>query len=68
MDEMWNVYNFSFAVNMANFGASNGTLYSTQRRAPSNFIVLRSRLVFAPLIYHRLEPGSDATFAQLFQL
>ena len=69
MDEMWNVYNyFSFAVNMTNFGTSNGTLYSTHRRAPTNFILLRSRLVFVPLIYHRLESGSGATFAQLFQL
>ena len=32
---------------------------------PTNFIVLRSRLVLELLIYHWLESGSGATFAQL---
>ena len=58
-------YNSSFVVNMANFGTVNGTLYSTQRRVPTNFIALRSRLVLVLLIYHRLESGSGATFAKL---
>ena len=43
----------------------NGTLYSTQRRVPTNFIALRSRLVLVLVFYHWLESGPGATFAQL---
>ena len=47
------------------FGNINGTLHGTQRRVPTNFIALRSRLVLVLLFYHRLESGSGATFAKL---
>ena len=55
-------YNYSFEVNMANFGLL--TEFCTARKEecpPHNFITLRSRLFLALLI----ESGSGATFAQL---
>ena len=58
-------YISSFAVKKGEFWNINGTLYSTQRRMPTNFIALRSRLVLVLLIYHRFESGSGATFAKL---
>ena len=56
---------FQLCGEYGEFWNINGTLYSTQRRVPTNFIALRSRLVLVLLIYCRPESGSDATFAQL---
>ena len=56
---------FQLCGEYGEFWNINGTLYTTQRRVPTNFIALRSRLVLVLLIYRRLESGSGATLAQL---
>ena len=56
---------FQLCCQNGEFWNINGTLYSTQRGVPTNFIALRSRLVLVLLFYHRLESGSGATFAKL---
>ena len=55
---------FQLCCQNGEFWNINGTLHGTQRRVPTNFIALRSRLVLVLLIYHRLESGSGATFAK----
>ena len=56
---------FQLCGEYGEFWNINGTLYTTQRRVPTNFTALRSRLVLELLIYRRLESGSGATLAQL---
>ena len=56
---------FQLCGEYGEFWNINGTLYTAQRRVPTNFTALRSRLVLELLIYRRLESGSGATLAQL---
>ena len=56
---------FQLGCQNGEFWNINGALHGTQRRVPTNFIALRSRLILVLLIYHRLESGSGATFAKL---
>ena len=59
-------YNSSFSVKMANFGTLTELCTARKEiRVPTNFIALRSRVVLVLLLYHRLESGSGATFANL---
>ena len=44
---------FPLCCQNGEFWNINGTLHGTQRRVPTNFIALRSRLVLVLLIYHR---------------